>query len=154
MEPRRLPDIASNLEWNLVDRSSYTATENGDGTYTPIPPITRIIENSHTLMIGVKSSMASPNWYTGGWAAQRLLLIPSALTEFTANVQTCNFRLKLGVLNLCMFPKHQETWMLYLKIPKWVKQATVEIWRYDGTEQDLFTVADTVEEIYTAITTP
>ena len=151
---RRLPDIDNSLEWNLVDRSTYEAVENGDGSYTPIPPKTWILEDTYTLMIGVKSTMASPAWYTGGWAAQRLLMIPSSTTEFTANVQTCNFRLKLGVLNLCNFPKHQSTWMLYLKIPKWIKQATVEIWRYDGTDQDVFTVADAIDDIYDAITSP
>lgn len=154
MEPRKLPDIANNLEWDLVDRSVHEAVENGDGTYTPIPPQTWIITGSHTLMIGVKSSMASPSWYTGGWAAQRLLMVPSSTTEFTANVQTSNIRLKLGVLNLCTFPKHQATWMLYLKIPKWIKQATIEIWRYDGVDQDVFTTAATVDAIYDELTSP
>lgn len=136
MDGRRLPDISNSLEWDLIDRASYDAVENGDGTYTPIPPKTWIIDGSHTVMIGVKSTMSLAHWYTGGWAAQRLLMIPSSLTEFTANVQTENIRLRLGVLNLCTFPKHQTTWMLYLKIPRWIKQATVEVWRYDGAEVD------------------
>ncbi|MBF2025614.1 MAG: hypothetical protein IGS48_02445 [Oscillatoriales cyanobacterium C42_A2020_001] len=122
----------------MVDRQTYTAVENGDGTYTPIPPKTWIIENSHVLQIGVKSSMAMPSWYTGAWVAQRLLMLPSTTSEFIANVQTCNYRLRLGVLNLVTFPKHQSTWMLYVKIPKWIKQALVEIWRYDGRDETVF----------------
>lgn len=131
---RRLPDLTDSLEWNLVHRADYQATENGDGTYTPIPPFSVIISNSHTLMIGIKSSMAATSWYTGGWAAQRLLMIPSSTTDFAANVQTSNIRLKLGILNLCQFPDLVSNWMLYLKIPKWIKQATVEVWQYDGRE--------------------
>lgn len=146
---RRLPDIANSLEWNLVLRNEYQATENGDGSYTPISPISTVISDSHTLMIGVKSTMASPSWYTGGWAAQRLLLIPSSLTEFAANVQTNNIRLRLGVLNLCTFPSYQESWMLYLKIPRWIKQATVEIWRYDGAEVE----HDTSDQVQTFVVT-
>lgn len=131
---RRLPDLTDSLEWNLTHRGEYQATENGDGTYTPIPPLSFIISNSNTLMIGVKSVMAASNWYTGGWAAQRLLMVPSSTTEFTANIQTNSIRLRLGVLNLCQFPALVPTWMLYLKIPKWIKQAIVEVWRYEGRE--------------------
>lgn len=133
---RFLPDVADTLEWNLVARNNYAAVENGDGTYTPIPPLNFLIENSHICMVGVKSDTASGSWYTGGWVAQRLLMVPSSLSEFVANVQTTNQRIKLGNLNLIEFPKLMSTWMLYLKIPKWIKTATVEIWRYDGRDYD------------------
>lgn len=144
MEPRRFPDLADSLEWNLVLRSNFVAVAGGDGIYGGIPPITQVINNSHTLMIGVKSTTARSHWYTGGWAAQRLLLIPSSTTDFTANVQTENYRIRLGVLNLCTYPKHQATWMLYLKIPRWIREALVEIWRYDGIDRDLFLGASTI----------
>lgn len=120
------------------------AVAGGDGIYAGIPPITQVITDSHTVMIGVKSDTARTHWYTGGWVAQRLLLIPSSTTEFTANVQTENHRIRLGVLNLCTFPKHQSTWLLYLKIPRWIREALVEIWRYDGIDQDLFLGASTI----------
>lgn len=141
MEPesRFIPDIGSNLEWDLVARATYAAVENGDGTYKPIPAKQFLIQGSYVLMIGIKTELAPANWYTGGWASQRLLTSPSSQSEFTADVQTCSFRLKRGQLNLCLFPKHQPTWLLGLRFPHWLKNITVEVWRYDGRDLDVFT---------------
>lgn len=143
MEPRRLPDLLNNLEWNIVGRESLQAKENGDGTYTPIPPRNWVIENSHVVVVGVKSTMAMPNWYTGGWVSQQLSILPGSTSDFVAQMQTGSQRIRLGILNLLVFPKHLDVWILYLKIPKWIKQADVEVWRYDGRDLDLFYTGST-----------
>lgn len=134
MDGRRLPGLEDGLNWDLAHRESYQATELGNGTYRPIDAITKIITGSHVVMIGVKARGIKLHWRTGGWASQNLLTIPSSTTEFTAFVKTENKWLTLSQLTLCVFPKLMDTWALQIDIPRWLKDITVEVWRYDGED--------------------
>lgn len=133
---RRLPDLTDSLEWDLVRRVEITAPPDPDrpDRRLQIAPINAMILESATVMIGVRSNAAPSTWDTGGWASQRLLIIPSTTTEFVANVQTESKWLKLGVLNLCQFSQLQPTWMLNIRIPKWLPHILCEIWQYQGRD--------------------
>lgn len=136
MDFGRLPDISEAGQWQLIARQSYAAVLNPEATtHVPIPPKTWTIENSHLLCIGIGCENSLPSWYTGGWAAQRLLLSPGA-TVFLPNVQTINRKLKLGSLNLFDAPKLAATWLLYVKFPRWFIDASIEIWAYQGRDLD------------------
>lgn len=145
MDGRRLPGLTSGLEWDLAHRESYQAQELGNGTYRPIEPVTKIINGSHVVMVGVKARGILLHWKTGGWASQNLLTLPSSTTEFTAFVKTESKWLALSQLNLCVFPKLMDTWALRVDIPRWLKDVTVEVWRYDG-EDVLESVSTKIEQ--------
>ncbi len=133
---RILPDLTNSIEWDLVRRVEVTAPPDPDrpDRRLQIAPINAMIIESATVMIGVRSNQAPPTWDTGGWASQRLLIVPSSTTEFVANVQTESKWLKLGVLNLCQFSTLQPTWMLNIRIPKWLPHVLCEIWQYQGRD--------------------
>ena len=133
---RSLPDLTDSLSWDLVRRVEVEATIDPDrpDRRLQIAPINAMIIESATVMIGIRSNAAPSTWDTGGWASQRLLIIPSSTTEFVANVQTESKWLKLGVLNLCQFSTLQPTWMLNIRIPKWLPHILCEIWQYQGRE--------------------
>lgn len=132
----RLPDISDPGTWQLIARDSYEAIMNPDtATHQPIPPKSWTIQNSHLLCIGIGAENAFPSWYTGGWAAQRLLISPGN-TNFLPNIQTVNRRLKLGTLNLFDVPKLADSWLLYVKFPRWFIDASIEVWAYQGRDLD------------------
>jgi hypothetical protein len=110
----------------------------GNGTYAPIQPIGSTIRDSYVLLVGVESANAPQRWYTGGWANQLLLFRPSSTTSFIPVVQNHSHRLRLHQLNLCVFPKLLQPWLLDLRFPTWLKQVDVEVWKYDGRDYDLF----------------
>lgn len=134
MDGRRLPGLTDGLNWDLAHRASYQATEVGNGTYRPIEAVTKIITGSHVVLVGVKARGILLHWKTGGWASQNLLTLPASTSEFTAFVKTDSKWLALSQLNLCVFPKLMDTWALRVDIPRWLKDVTVEVWRYDGED--------------------
>lgn len=148
MSDRHFPDFTDTLEWNLVARTTYdaaTRVEEGITTFLPLPPRGWVIENSHVLLIGVKAKNPRSTWYTGGWASQRLLFVPSSTTEFTATVKAASKRLTLGSLTLFVAQTLMPTWLLYVEFPRWFIGVTIEIWRYDGRDVDVFQRLDELE---------
>lgn len=141
MSDRHFPDFTDTLEWNLVARQTYLApsdTRDGKTYYSRIPPKAFVIENSHLLMIGVKTSQSRPTWFTGGWASQRLLFAPSSTSEFLAVIESRRRRLSLETMTLFEADRQMSTWLLTLQFPRWFIDARVEVWRYDGRDVDLF----------------
>lgn len=155
MNDRLFPAFSDTLEWNLVARATYTApiqTNNNRSYYLPIVPRSWVISDSHVLLIGVKTSEAKASWYTGGWASQRLLFVPSIVSEYTATAETSTKRLRLGSLTLFIAEKLMPTWLLYVTFPRWFVDASIEVWRYDGQDVDLFQRMAELEAKINAIT--
>ena len=152
---RNLPDLTDSLSWDLVRRVEVEAPIDPDrpDRRLQIAPINAMIIESATVMIGIRSNQVPSTWDTGGWASQRLLIIPSSTTEFVANVQTESKWLKLGVLNLCQFSTLQPTWMLNIRIPKWLPHVLCEIWQYGGRDQLAGQSSSTVKTTIAATTT-
>jgi len=134
---RQFPDFRDTLEWNLVNRSSYQAVNNVS-VNDRLPSRTFLIENSHVLIIGVSSNSARSTWKTGGWAAQILPFSPSSTSQFVAAVQSSRRWLRLYSPTLVVFPKVLPTYLLEMSFPFWLNDVSVEIWRYDGRDFDVF----------------
>lgn len=137
-DTRNLIDFSENLEWNLVAREARQAQPVSPRGYLPIPDRAFAIENSYTVMIGIRSSSAERHWFLGCWAEQRLLFVPSSTTEFVAAVKTKSYRCQLETLTLCTFSKLQSPWLLLLRFPWWLEDVFYEVWRYDGRDENIF----------------
>src|SRR5579885_1656764 len=145
MDVRQFPDFANTQEWNLVGRSSYQAQALTSNSYAPITAQNWLIQNSNVLIIGVSSVSSGATWRTGGWARQILSFLPSTASNFVAAVHTERRWLRLGTLTLCVFPKLMDSWILEISFPFWFQDATVEVWRYDGRDIDVFQRLDALE---------
>lgn len=145
MKERYLADFSEAIEWNLVARQTYTAPATPTPYLNRLPNRTFLIENSSALIIGLNSQSARSNWFTGGWASQLLLFLPSSTTEFTATVEASSKLLRLRRLNFVMFPRIMPTWLLELRFPYWLNDVYVEVWRYDGTDLSIFDRLDQLE---------
>ncbi|MBW4475127.1 MAG: hypothetical protein KME45_32820 [Stenomitos rutilans HA7619-LM2] len=141
---RQFPDFRDTLEWNLVARATYQASQNVN-VNDRLPSRTYLIEHSHVLIIGVSSQSARSTWRTGGWAAQILPFSPSTTSQFVAAVQSSRRWLRLHSPTLVVFPKVLPTYFLELSFPYWFNDVSVEIWRYDGRDFDTFERLDQLE---------
>lgn len=135
---RRFPDFTNSLEWNEVARQAYVAQIVEPRGYIPIPAAVWTINNSHCLLIGTRSDSAERRWFLGARAQQILPFTPSSVSEYTNLTHLSEFKCGLGRLTLCTFPKFASTWLLRLEFPWWLQDVSVEIWRYDGRDVDLF----------------
>lgn len=135
---RSLPSLGDSLEWNLVGRGDYVAQVAPDGlSLLPIPSRDFLIENgSHVVAIGVDCTKKLPSWYTGGFASQNLLFSVGSTTEFPAVAIAANQRVQLGRMNLLIFEKLLAPWLLRLEFPRWFRDVSWEVWRYDGPDTD------------------
>lgn len=75
-----------------------------------------------------------------------LPMSPSSTTVFTSAVAADNRRLRLGVLNLLIFPRLIKPWILELKFPYWHEEIYLEVWRYDGADIDVFQRLDQLNQ--------
>lgn len=141
---RQFPDFRDTLEWNLVARANYQAVQNVT-LDVRLPSRTFLIQNSHVLIIGVSSQSARSTWKTGGWAAQILPFSPSTTSVFVAAVQSSRRWLRLNSPTLIVFPKVLPTYFLELSFPYWFNDVSIEIWRYDGRDFDVFERMDQLE---------
>lgn len=134
---RQLPDFRDTLEWNLVARATYQATQN---VLLPdrLPARQFLIENSHVLIIGISSASARSTWRTGGWATQILPFSPSSVSQYVAAVQSSRRWLRLNSPTLVCFPKFLPIYLLELSFPYWFNDVSLEVWRYDGRDYDVF----------------
>lgn len=134
---RRLPDLSENLEWNLVLREERSAVWIDGNKYTPIPDRFQTISDSNVLAIGVTSNNAPRNWYTGGFVSKFENISPSSTSVFNGVMESFNKKMRLHSLNLVVFPKLEDNWILRLSTPKWFSHVLWEVWRYDGRDLDL-----------------
>lgn len=144
MNERQLPDFLSAIEWNLIARATYQAPETPTPYLNRLPRRSFLVENSHALIIGLDSTTARSNWDTGGWAYQLIPFLPSSTSSFPAAVAAGSNRVRLRRLNFMMFPRLSPTWILEMQFPYWLNDISVEIWRYDGRDIDLFERSDQI----------
>lgn len=137
--PRKIPDVANHLEWNLVLRQNFQAQEVGDGTYRPIEPRIVRINDSYLVAVGIHTEIAPAHWYTGGWVSQQLAMGLSSTSIFPTWIRSARYRIPRGIMTLCPFPAHQSSWFLQIDFAHWFKQVELEVWRYDGRDFDTFT---------------
>lgn len=138
MSDRQFPDFLNTIEWNLVARNSYTAPTTPTAVNNRLPNRQFLIENSHVVMIGTNSDGARSYWSTGCWASQLLPFLPSSTSNYVSAVQSARRWCRLRTLNLLIFPKLTNTWILDLAFPYWLPDVSVEVWRYDGRDIDQF----------------
>jgi hypothetical protein len=138
MSDRLFPDFADTLEWNLVARASYIAPNTPTPVLNRLPNRQFLIENSYVVMIGTRSDGARSYWQTGCWASQLLPFLPSSTSDYVAAVQSSKRWVRLRTLNLLIFPKLIDTWILDLAFPYWLPDVSIEVWRYDGRDIDQF----------------
>jgi hypothetical protein len=149
MNDRQFPDFGNTLEWNLVAREGYQAPSGPTPLQSRLPAKTFLIENSSVVLVGVNSASARSYWTTGGWAHQNLLFLPSSTSTFIALTQTAKQRLQLRRLNLVVFPKIMDTWILEITFPYWLDTIYLEVWRYDGADIDAFQRFNDLEQLIT-----
>lgn len=146
MSCRILPDFQNAIEWNLVARASYVPANTPLLVQDRLPRRSYLIENSHALIIAISTSQPRPNWFTGGWASMILPFLPSSTTAYPAAVGHEKQWISLGQMNLTIWPRFMPTWILNLDFPYWLPDASVEIWRYDGTDLDVFDRLNSLEQ--------
>lgn len=144
---RSLPSLGDSQEWNLVGRGEFIAQPAPDGlSLLPIPSRDFLIDGgSHVVAIGVDATKKLPTWYTGGFASQNLLFSVGSTTEFPSVAIASNQRVQLGRMNVLIFEKLLAPWLLRLEFPRWFRDVSWEVWRYDGpdTEQGTSTQVQT-----------
>lgn len=140
-------DFANNLNWDLILRQNYLATNiTTDGNnFVPIPTIT-VSVNSQVLLIGAKSNNAKPGWYKAGYVASKMPFSPSSTGEFTIPIQTSrSIKFGLNRLTLLRFTDYGIIpFLLEINISKWHKDMLLEIWGYSGNLGD---IESSLEEI-------
>jgi hypothetical protein len=135
MTCREFPDLLDGSEWNLVSRQTLMG-HHVNGAFL-IQPQSFLID-SYVCQVGLKNRHAPTSWYLGAWATMLLPMSPSSTTVFTSAVAADNQRLRLGVLNLLIFPRLIKPWVLELKFPYWHEEIYLEVWRYDGRDITMF----------------
>lgn len=139
---RKFPDLNENLEWNLVRRDTLEARQ---GTLRRfIPPLQTPID-SYVCAIGLKNPLAPNHWRLGGYASQRVFVLPSSTTDFAPLMQAERKTLELNIFNLFVVPKIATPWLLWVDFPYWHERMFVEVWRYDGRDIDELTRLDEIE---------
>jgi hypothetical protein len=142
---RQFPDFLNAMEWNLVARRSLQVQSVSQKAYNPIPPQSFLLE-SFVLMIGVRNVEAPNRWYLGAWATMFAPMLPGSTSEFVASVVVTQRKIRLGVLNLVVFPKVMAPYLLEVKFPAWHEQILLEVWRYDGQDVDQFYQLDQLQQ--------
>jgi hypothetical protein len=127
---RQFPDLLNQSKWVLLSKGSYQKPQNLDR----IPAPTFLVVDSHVLVIGVATANSLPTWFTGGWATQFLSFVPGVGSDFPVAIVASRQRLRLGSLNLLIFPDLSSQWTLEVTFPEWFVTASLEIWRYDGAD--------------------
>lgn len=130
-------DFSNDLNWDLVLRQSYFTQLNPayPKGFIPIPAITLSLD-SHTLVIGAKSSKARVSWYLAAYVIPKLLFSPSSTSNFVGAVQTQERqRIKLDTLNLIKFTDFGlSPYLLEISIAPWHQEIDLEVWKYLGNE--------------------
>lgn len=93
-------------------------------------------------MVGIQTATeGAARWFRGGWASMVLFQTPSSATDLVSLVQVASRPLRLGMFTLVVFPKVGDLpYNCQVKVPKYFRDATIEVWRYDGVDLDLFGV--------------
>jgi hypothetical protein len=120
--------------WSPFYDRTFTVTPIGNGArYVPIPSQTLPIALDERI-IAVKgtSTEALTTWQTAGWLTPLFDLSSTPLLE----ARWKRYRIPLRSAGLCVLPDFDLTYQLRLDIPKWLKQARIEIWSYIGPIDD------------------
>ncbi len=135
---RSFPQIDDRLEWNLVQRRSLTGTQQVGprGKVFYAYATQSFLIDSYMVMVGCDNPKALSTWYLGMWATMLLPITPSYTTNYVSAVSAHRDIVRLGILNLLIFPKLIKPWILELKIPSWHELMNFEVWRYDGEDID------------------
>ncbi len=68
----------------------------------------------------------------------KLLSLPSTTSDFVAAVVAAEAKLQLFHLNLIRFPDlNVPQYLLNIEFPYYFEQASIEIWKYSGPNNDL-----------------
>ena len=139
MLDRSLPQLGGS-EWALLDRST-------DQVMPPsksMLPKVWAIQGSWVLAVSIYSVNSKPNWITGGWASMVLPFSPG-LTTFPQEIRSYQRRVFLGRSTLLVLPKLADQYSLQIEFPRWLRDYQLEIWRYLGTDTDIFKRFDDLE---------
>ena len=68
----------------------------------------------------------------------KLLTLPSSTSDFVAAIKAAEVRCQLFHLNLVRFPNLDVSmYLLNLEIPYYFEQASIEVWKYSGPDNEL-----------------
>ena len=134
-----MPGISDRLNWDLVGRANYitAASATNPDTHVPIPTQQMICDRP-IILVGCNSVSALPHWRLGCWISQRLIFTVSNTSEYLPLIKTrSSFPCELNTLSLISFPDYQiSPYLLLIDIPRWLKDLSVEVWKYSGEPFD------------------
>ena len=67
------------------------------------------------------------------------------LTTFPQEIRSYQRRVFLGRSTLLVLPKLADQYSLQIEFPRWLRDYQLEIWRYLGTDTDIFKRFDDLE---------
>lgn len=126
-------DLTAPDVWEQVYEATKTAEQPTPQTFISIPRITiPILLHERVIVVGTSSSAVKPNWRFSGTLSQRLV-IPSFGTGLVdAHKET----IRINALSLLVLPMLTPDYRLDLDVFPWIRDLSISIWRYIGSEVD------------------
>jgi hypothetical protein len=114
------------LDWNLTRRENLTSAELGY-----IPPRDYQV-NSPNLIIGVGINEGRPTWEWAGKLIQYVPALPDSGAIFPPKIEVARYPIYIGqYTHLKLAEYSPRPYDIRLKFPRWLIDATVELWWYD-----------------------
>lgn len=138
--------LSNTANWNLVYNFSTVAVQVTANKWARIPDIVVPFQfDAHVLAVYVNTNVPEgKDWNFAGYLFQKFLLgitvggVPEA---DTLSVRT----LSLDEVKLVIYPKITTTYSITIRVPKWFKDASIQVWEYTGPDFD--TVDDSLQRI-------
>lgn len=133
--------------WELMYLKKLVGSNEGDYRYGA-PRIYPVelpwLTHSRIFLVGATSIKAKPNWYRAGYLAQQVDGVPvndavvfegMQATPTTA-IDASQRVIPLNSMQLVIFPRLADSYRLRFTPVHWLKEFTLGIWEYRGTESD------------------
>lgn len=128
--------LSNAANWQDIYTRSLQAQIISDKAHIPIPEVTvPVLLDRHILAVYANSSTAKKSWSTAGYLKQKISL--GLITGGTLDAEVIHSRrIGLKKITLVTFPRLTTEYGLGFDVPFWLKDISLTIWKYVGTESD------------------
>jgi hypothetical protein len=130
------PEFSTTTNWQPTYRQKFEAViiTSQPLTYTPIPNFFIPIQlSAKYVAIGTESDSANTNWRTAGHIGQ--LVSTGLFSEILPDAQvSASYLILLRGVRVFQFNQYSSTYSIYVRFHKWIRDITITLWQYIGTE--------------------
>jgi hypothetical protein len=133
--------------WELTYLQKLVASNTSDYKYGApyiYPVELPYLTHCRIFLVAATSLKAKPNWYRAGWLYQQIdgvavndaVVFEGMNSTPTTAVDAAQRLIPLNSMHLVIFPKLADAYRLRFTPVRWLKEVTLGIWEYRGTESD------------------